>query len=75
MTFGRGCFYSYIVHPDGDVWWFANPRQPREQAREELAAATADEWRARLLDLFAEDDGPAGTPTTSRRCRSGTGTA
>ncbi|WP_020418383.1 NAD(P)/FAD-dependent oxidoreductase [Amycolatopsis sp. ATCC 39116] len=59
MVFGRGCFYSYVVHPDGDVWWFANPRQPREQTREELAAVTADEWRARLLDLFAEDDGPA----------------
>ncbi|MEU0463143.1 FAD-dependent monooxygenase [Amycolatopsis sp. NPDC006131] len=59
MVFGRGCFYSYIVHPDGDVWWFANPRQPREQTREELAAVTAEEWRARLLDLFAEDDGPA----------------
>ncbi|MGW5646057.1 FAD-dependent oxidoreductase [Saccharopolyspora sp. NPDC003752] len=59
MVFGRGCFYCYLVHPNGDVWWFANPRQPKELSREELAAVSEDQWRAELLDLFAEDDGPA----------------
>jgi FAD-dependent urate hydroxylase len=56
MVFGRACFYAYIVHPDGDVWWFANPRQPKELSREEL---TATPWRERLLEMFAEEDGPA----------------
>jgi 2-polyprenyl-6-methoxyphenol hydroxylase-like FAD-dependent oxidoreductase len=52
MVFGRECFYAYVVHPDGDVWWFANPRQPRELSREELARMP---WRDTLLDLFAKD--------------------
>lgn len=53
MIFGRECFYAYVVHPDGGVWWFANPRQPRELSRAELAAV---DWRARLLELFARED-------------------
>ncbi|MER6989666.1 FAD-dependent monooxygenase [Saccharopolyspora hirsuta] len=80
MVFGRGCFDCYLVHPDGDVWWFANPRQPKE-----LAAIGEDQWRAKLLDLFTRTTAPpatssprptrssrAGAPTTSRRCRPGT---
>lgn len=53
MVFGRNCFYSYVVHPDGDVWWFANPRQPRELSRAELAAT---DWRARMRDVLAGED-------------------
>lgn len=53
MVFGRDCFYAYVQHPDGDVWWFANPRQPRELSREELAAI---DWRERLSQLFARED-------------------
>jgi FAD-dependent urate hydroxylase len=56
MIFGRACFYAYVIHPNGDVWWFANPRQPRELTREELAAVN---WRERLLELFAKEPGPA----------------
>ena len=56
MVFGRNCFYGYVAHPNGDVWWFANPRQPKELPREELAAVS---WRERLLELFTEADGPA----------------
>ncbi|MEV0052525.1 FAD-dependent monooxygenase [Saccharopolyspora shandongensis] len=59
MVFGRGCFYCYLVHPNGDVWWFANPRQPQELPKEELAAVGEDQWRAKMLGLFTEDDGPA----------------
>ncbi|MER7076575.1 FAD-dependent oxidoreductase [Saccharopolyspora kobensis] len=59
MIFGRGCFYSYVVHPGGDVWWFANPRQPEELSKQELAAVGEEQWRAKLLDLFAGEDGPA----------------
>ncbi|TDV46863.1 2-polyprenyl-6-methoxyphenol hydroxylase-like FAD-dependent oxidoreductase [Actinophytocola oryzae] len=57
MIFGREVFYSYVVHPDGDVWWFANPRQPRELSREELAAVS---WRDRMRELFAKEDDLAG---------------
>ncbi|MEU6262127.1 FAD-dependent monooxygenase [Saccharopolyspora shandongensis] len=59
MVFGRGCFYCYLVHPNGDVWWFANPRQPKELPKEELAAVGEDQWRAKMLGLFTADDGPA----------------
>lgn len=56
MVFGRHCFYAYVVHPSGDVWWFANPRQPRELSRKELARVL---WREKLLGLFGREDGPA----------------
>jgi 2-polyprenyl-6-methoxyphenol hydroxylase-like FAD-dependent oxidoreductase len=56
MVFGRRCFYAYLVHPDGDVWWFANPRQPRELSSDELVRVP---WREKLLGLFTEEDGPA----------------
>jgi FAD-dependent urate hydroxylase len=53
MIFGRACFYSYVQHPNGDVWWFANPRQPRELTREELAKIP---WRERMQELFTKED-------------------
>ncbi len=28
--FGRRCFFGYLIHPDGEVWWFANPASPKE---------------------------------------------
>jgi 2-polyprenyl-6-methoxyphenol hydroxylase-like FAD-dependent oxidoreductase len=58
FVFGRRCFFGYFIHPDGDVWWFANPPARREPSREELLAVTSDEWRARLERLFADDAGP-----------------
>jgi len=59
MFFGRRCFFSYVVRPDGEVWWFANPPQPTELSARELAAITPEQWRAKLSDLFAEDGFPA----------------
>jgi FAD-dependent urate hydroxylase len=59
MIFGKRCFFCYVVHPDGDVWWFANPARKREPTREELAAISPDAWRAELVDLFSEDRTPA----------------
>lgn len=56
MVFGRECFYAYVVNPNGDTWWFANPRQPKELSREELAKITPADWRAKMLTLFAKDD-------------------
>ncbi|GAA1813280.1 FAD-dependent monooxygenase [Luedemannella flava] len=58
FVFGRRCFFGYLSHPDGGVWWFANPPAKREPTREELAAITPGQWRARLVDLFADDTGP-----------------
>lgn len=58
FVFGRRCFFGYLVHPDGDVWWFANPPARREPGRDELRAITPEQWRARLVDLFRADSGP-----------------
>ncbi|MDH2426893.1 FAD-dependent monooxygenase [Sphaerisporangium sp. TRM90804] len=58
FVFGRRCFFGYLIHPDGQVWWFANPPSPAEPTQEELRAITPEQWRARLLDLFKDDSGP-----------------
>lgn len=59
MFFGRRCFFSYVKRGDGEVWWFANPPQPEELPASELAAITPAQWRAKLRELFADDDFPA----------------
>jgi 2-polyprenyl-6-methoxyphenol hydroxylase-like FAD-dependent oxidoreductase len=59
MIFGRRCFFGYLLAPDGEVWWFANPARRVEPTPAELAAITPGQWRAELLDLFAADAGPA----------------
>ncbi|WP_169948445.1 NAD(P)/FAD-dependent oxidoreductase [Microbispora sp. H11081] len=58
FVFGRRCFFGYLIHPEGQVWWFANPPSRREMTSEELAAITPERWRARLMDLFEGDTGP-----------------
>ncbi len=55
MVFGRNAFLGVVTAPDGVAWWFTNVPQRRELSRADLAAITPDEWRARLLDLFAPD--------------------
>ncbi|HEX8628779.1 MAG TPA: FAD-dependent monooxygenase [Catenuloplanes sp.] len=55
---GRRCFFGYFIHPDGDIWWFANPPSRREPSRQELLAVTVEQWRTRLNDLFSDDTGP-----------------
>ena len=57
--FGRRCFMAYTAHPDGEVWWVANPASATEPTPAELAAITPDQWRTRLTDLFRQDRGPA----------------
>jgi len=58
FVFGRRCFFGYLIHPNGEIWWFANPPSRREPTREELLAITSDQWRARLAELFRDDTGP-----------------
>ncbi|MGJ6961843.1 FAD-dependent oxidoreductase [Streptosporangium sp. G11] len=58
FIFGKRAFFGYLVHPDGQVWWFANPPSPREPTPEELAAVTPEQWRATLMELFRGDTGP-----------------
>lgn len=59
MIFGKRAFFGYTVSPSGEVWWFANPPSAKELSREELAALTSDDWKQRLMRLFADDAGPA----------------
>jgi FAD-dependent urate hydroxylase len=56
MVFGKRCFFGWVRHPDGGVWWFANPARKRDPDKSELAAI---DWRAELLQLFRDDDTPA----------------
>jgi 2-polyprenyl-6-methoxyphenol hydroxylase-like FAD-dependent oxidoreductase len=58
FVFGRRCFFGWLLHPNGDVWWFANPATKQEPSRAELAALDPDRWRQQLNDLFADDAGP-----------------
>ena len=59
FVFGKRCFFGYVQGPSGEVWWFANPGRAKEPTRAELAAITADQWRAELLELFDGDATPA----------------
>ncbi|SEH01247.1 2-polyprenyl-6-methoxyphenol hydroxylase [Nonomuraea solani] len=52
--FGKRCFFTHTTHPDGEVWWAANPAQ-----RTELTSPSTYDWRARLVELFRHDRGPA----------------
>lgn len=58
FVFGRRCFFGYMIHPSGEIWWFANPPSRKEPSREDLLAVTSEQWRARLVDLFRDDAGP-----------------
>lgn len=59
MIFGKQAFFGYAVAPGREVWWFANLPRRDEPARGELTAITSDQWRHRLLQLYAADAGPA----------------
>ncbi len=60
MTFGKRAFFGYVVHPSGEIWWFANPPSAPGAARRVVPEAlTSDQWKARLIDLFADDAGPS----------------
>jgi 2-polyprenyl-6-methoxyphenol hydroxylase-like FAD-dependent oxidoreductase len=57
MVFGRRAFFGYVLSASGEAWWFANPPSP-ELTRAELASLS-EQWKERLIALFAGDAGPA----------------
>lgn len=59
MIFGRRAFFGYVPAPSGDVWWFANLPTPLEPSADEMRGADPEALRARLLEAFAGDSGPA----------------
>lgn len=59
MVFGKRGFFGYVIANDGEAWWFANVPRRDEPARGELAAISTEQWRERLVRLFADDAGPA----------------
>ncbi|MFC0448361.1 FAD-dependent oxidoreductase [Rhodococcus jostii] len=59
FVFGTRCFFGYLIHPGGDVWWFANPGRRVEPTAAELASITPEQQRTELIDLFSGDAGPA----------------
>ena len=59
MIFGRRAFFGYSVREHGDVYWFANMAWDGETTRESLGSVSLAEWKSKLIDLVAEDAGPA----------------
>ena len=58
MIFGKRAFFGYVVDPAGGTVWFANV--PREQTSPvERASTTSEQWKRQLVELFADDNGPA----------------
>ena len=59
MIFGKRAFFGYAVAPGGEVWWFANVPRRDEPRRHEAQDLGGELWRSRLIELYAEDAGPA----------------
>jgi FAD-dependent urate hydroxylase len=58
MIFGARAFFGYAPDAAGGTVWFANvPRHPSNRAERE--STTAEQWKHRLIELFATDRGPA----------------
>src|SRR5690606_21480616 len=55
MLWGRRAFFGHTTREGGETWWFANVGEPREPERGALEAVPTDEWRRRLIELFADD--------------------
>ncbi len=56
MIFGKRAFFGYTVAPDGQVWWFANVPEAGEPDGQRV---DGEAWRELLVELFADDAGPA----------------
>jgi 2-polyprenyl-6-methoxyphenol hydroxylase-like FAD-dependent oxidoreductase len=58
FVFGSRAFFGAHPTPDGDVVWFVNVPGPAI-TRAERAARTPEQWQDRLVQLLADDAGPA----------------
>lgn len=58
MVFGRRAFFSYTVHPSGEVYWFSNVPVATEPERGTLERIGAEGWHAHLLHLHEGDPEP-----------------
>ena len=61
MIFGARVFFGYSARPSGDIYWFANVARASEPGRQELSAIAPHAWKRQLLELVADDLGPART--------------
>jgi FAD-dependent urate hydroxylase len=59
MIFGKRAFFGYCVRPSCKTYWFANLTRRDELTRQELSAISPQTWKEQLLELFADDTGPA----------------
>jgi hypothetical protein len=58
MIFGKRAFFGYVSDRSGGTVWFANVPRPATTPAERHET-TAAEWKHHLLELFADDRGPA----------------
>jgi 2-polyprenyl-6-methoxyphenol hydroxylase-like FAD-dependent oxidoreductase len=59
MIFGKRAFFGYSARPSGEIYWFANVSRRDEPTKQELSTITPRAWKRELLELFADDAGPA----------------
>lgn len=56
MVFGKNAFFSYLVRPDGLIYWFGNSSRKREPQRGELDKVPQDEWKFQMYQLYKNDN-------------------
>ena len=61
FAFGKRAFFGWVPSPKGETYWFANMPYAQEPDRQTLKTISPQEWKRRLLELFAHDATPATT--------------
>jgi 2-polyprenyl-6-methoxyphenol hydroxylase-like FAD-dependent oxidoreductase len=59
---GKRAFFGWISSPRGEIYWFANipsSLYDNEVEEQRLVPVSRQEWKQRLLELFAHDSTPA----------------
>lgn len=55
MVFGKHAFFSYIIKPSGETFWFANINADTDPGRDGLRNKSDKWWHQTLEKLFADD--------------------
>lgn len=55
MVFGKNAFFSYIIKPTGEAFWFVNFDIKQDPGRDGLRDKNDAWWHAQLKELFADD--------------------